>query len=162
MRIALDAAHPDKASAVRHAVADVATAIQAKAAAASRNYAAAQAVVEQLCAVGKLTEGDVEAFAHAKKFEETAAGLAVLAGLPIDMIERAMVQDREGVLIVAKASGLNWSTVKAILLLCADKGGMSPQAIEQCRELFDKLKRETARQVIAFQQKRPARPVPGA
>ena len=50
---------------------------------------------------------------------------------------------------------------RSILLLCADKGGMSPQAIEQCRELFNKLKRETARQVIAFQQKRRASPLPG-
>jgi hypothetical protein len=78
----------------------------------------------------------------------------MLSALPIDMIERAMVQDREGILIVAKASGLAWSTVKAILLLCADKGGISPQALEQCRELFNKLKRATAQQVIAFQQKR--------
>ena len=161
VRIALEAAHPDNASAIRHAVADVASAIQAKAAAASRDYAAAQAMIEQLRAAGKLTEGEIEAFAHARKFEETAAGLAVLAGLPIDMIERAMVQDREGVLIVAKASGLAWSTVKAILLLCADKGGISPQALEQCRELFNKLKRETAQQVIAFQQKRRATPLPG-
>ena len=161
VRIALEAAHPDNSSAIRHAVADVASAIQAKAAAGSRDYAAALAVVEQLRAAGKLTEGEVEAFAHARKFEETAAGLAVLAGLPIDMIERAMVQDREGVLIVAKASGLAWSTVKAILLLCADKGGISPRALEQCRELFNKLKRETAQQVIAFQQKRRASPLPG-
>jgi len=159
--MALEAAHPHNASEIRHAVADVATAIQVKAAAASRNYAAAQAAVEQLRAAGRLTEGEVEAFARAGKFEETAVGLALLASLPIDVIERAMVQDREGVLIVARASGLAWSTVKAILLLCADKGGISPQTLEQCRELFNKLKRETAQQVIAFQQNRRASALPG-
>src|SRR5450759_398053 len=134
VRIALEAAHPDNSSAIRHAVADVANTIQAKAAAASRDYAAALVLVESLRASGRLSEGDVEAFARAGKFEETAVALAMLTALPIDMIERAMVQDREGVLIVAKASGLAWSTVKAILLLCADKGGMSAQALEQCRE----------------------------
>ncbi len=156
VRIALEATDPNKAKEIRSAVADVAAAIQVEAAAASRNYAAAQAVVEGLRAAGKLTEAEVEAFAHAGKFEETAVGLALLTGLPIDVIERAMVQDREGVLIVAKASGLSWSTVKAVLLLCADKGGLSPQHLEQCRMLFHKLKRETAQQVIAFQQKRQA------
>jgi hypothetical protein len=77
------------------------------------------------------------------------------------MIERAMVQDREGILIVAKGSGLAWATVKAVLLLCADKGGMSAQALEQCRTVFNKLKRETAQQVIAFQQKRQTGLSPG-
>jgi hypothetical protein len=60
------------------------------------------------------------------------------------------------VLIVAKASGLSWPTVKAVLHLCAGKGGISPQALEQCRELFNKLKPETAREVISFQRKRHA------
>lgn len=156
VRIALESANPQNAGAIRHAVADVAAAIQVKAAAASRNYAVAQATVEQLKAVGKLTEAEVEAFAHARKFEETAAGLAVLADLPIDVIERSMVQDREGILIVAKASGLTWPTVKAILLLCAGKGGIPSQTLEQYRELFKKFRRETALQVIAFQRKRQA------
>jgi uncharacterized protein (DUF2336 family) len=160
--IALEAAHPHNATEIRHAVADVASAIQAKAAAASRNYTAALVLVESLRASGRLTEGDVEAFARAGKFEETAVALAMLSALPIDMIERAMVQDREeAVLIIAKASGLAWATVKAVLLLCADKGGMSAQALEQCRTVFNKLKRETAQQVIAFQQKRRASPLPG-
>ena len=156
VRIALETANPDKAKEIRHAVADVAAAIQVDAAAHSRNYAHAQAAVEAMRAAGKLTEQAVENFAHAKKFEETAVGLALLAGLPIDMIERAMVQDREGVLIVAKASGLSWPTVKAVLLLCAGEGGLSPQALDQCRTVFNKLKRETAQQVITFQQKRQA------
>jgi len=157
VRIALEASHPLNVTEIRHAVADVTTAIQAKAAAASRNYTAARALVESLRASGQLTEGDIEAFARAGKFEETAVAIAMLSALPIDVIERAMVQDREEtILIVAKARGLSWATVKAVLLLCADKGGMSAHALEQCRTVFNKLKRETAQQVVAFQQKRQA------
>jgi uncharacterized protein (DUF2336 family) len=157
VRLALEAAHPHNVTEIRHAVAEAATAIQARAAAASHDYAAARAKVESLQASGRLAESDVEAFAHAGKFEETAIALAMLSALPVDVIERAMVQDREEtILIVAKASGLSWPTVKAVLLLCADKGGMSPYALEQCRTVFNKLKRETAQQVIAFQQKRQA------
>ena len=157
VRLALEAAHPQNTSEVRHVVAEVATAIQAKAAAASRDYAAAQALVESLRAAGRLSESDIEAFANARKFEETAASLAVMCNLPIDVVERAMVQDREEtILIVAKSIGLSWSTAKAVLLLCAGKRGMPASVLEQCRMVFNKLKRETALQVVRFQQARQA------
>lgn len=155
VRIALEAAHPENVIEVQHIVAEVATAIQAKAAAASRDYAAAQALVESLQASGQLTESGVEAFARSGKFEETAAALAVMCALPIDTVERAMAQDREQtILIVAKAIGLSWSTAKAILQLCAGKRGMAAHTIEQARTVFNNLKRETALQVIKFQKNR--------
>lgn len=155
VRVSLEAANPQHAKDVRHVVADVATAIQTKAAAASRNYATAQILVESLRASGRLAESDVESFARAGKFEETAVALAVMSALPIDMVERAMVLDREEtVLIVAKAINLSWPTAKAILLLCAGKGGMAADTLEQCRAMFNKLKRETAQQVIKFQRLR--------
>lgn len=155
VRIALEAAHPHNAGEVRHAVADVAAAIQAKAAAASYDYAKARALVESLQASGKLGERDVEAFARAGKFAETAVALAILCALPINIIERAMVQDREEtILIVVKAAGLSWPTAKAVLLLCAGKRGISRQGLEQCLAVFNRLKRETAQQVVEFQRRR--------
>jgi uncharacterized protein (DUF2336 family) len=155
VRLALEAAHPQNASEIQHVVAEVATAIQAKAAASSRDYVAARMLVESLRASGRLAESDVEAFARAGKFEETAAALAILCALPIDVIERAMVQDREEtILIVAKAIGLSWPTVKVVLRLCAGKRGVSAHTLEQCLTVFNKLKRETAQQVIEFQRKR--------
>ena len=160
VRIALETAHPENVDAIRHAVADVATAIQVDAGTHSRNYAQAQAMVGELHAAGRFGEQELVGFAQAKKFEETAVGLALLADIPIDMVERAMVQDREGVLILAKVCDLSWPTAKTILLLCADEGGISPQALDQCRALFNKLRRETAQQVVAFQLKRQAGELP--
>lgn len=155
VRIVLEAAHPENTSEVQNVVAEVAAAMQAKAAATSRNYAAAQAFVESMRASGQLTESDIEAFALAGKFEETAAALAILCALPIDVVERAMVQDREEtILIVAKASGLSWATAEAVLRLRGGQRGVSEQILEQSRTVFHKLKRETAIQVIRFQRKR--------
>jgi hypothetical protein len=83
-----------------------------------------------------------------------------MSGLPIDAVERAMVQDRsETILIVAKAIGLEWSTARAVLGLRAGKGGMSKHELDQCLAHFTRLKRETARQVVDFQRKRQ---MPGA
>lgn len=157
VRLALEAAHPEHAGEVRRVVADVASSIQSKAAATSRNYVAALALVESMHATGRLGEGDVVAFACDGKFEETAAALATLAHLPVDVIERAIVQDRqETILIVVKAIGLSWAAAKAVLLLRAGKGAMSEHMLRQSLEIFNRLKRETAQQVVEFQQKRQA------
>jgi uncharacterized protein (DUF2336 family) len=155
VRLTLEAAHPHNASEIQHVVAEVATAIQAEAAAASRDFVKAQALVESLRASRGLGEGDVAGFARAGKFEETAVALASLCALSIDVIERAMVQDREEtILIVMKAIELSWPTAKAVLLLCAGQHGLSPNALEQRRAVFNRLNRTTAQQVVEFQRKR--------
>ena len=106
VRIALEGAHPEHAGEIQQVVAKVATAIQAKAAATSRDYAAARERVETLRASGKLGEGDLARFAQAGSFEDTAVVLATLSALPIDVVERVLVQDRaETILIVAKVDG---------------------------------------------------------
>lgn len=155
VRHKLATAHPEHTQEIQHVVAEAASGIQAQAATESRNYLAARTHVESLHAGGRLAETDIEAFARAGKFEETTVALAILCALPIDAVERAMVQERpETILIIAKAIGLSWLTAKAILLLRAGKRGMSPHALEQCMADFARLKRETAQQVIAFQLKR--------
>lgn len=155
VRLALQAAHPENVSDVRSVVGEVAAAIQTKAATASRDYRAAQALIESLRGSSKLAENDVATFAQTGKFEETAVALAIMCDLPVDVVERAMVQDREEtILIVAKAIGLSWPTAKAVLFLCAGKGGMAADTLEQCRSVYNNLKRETALQVVKFQKNR--------
>lgn len=155
VRAALEAAHPEIADEIRSAVGDVAAAIQEKAAATSRSYAAARKHVEALQAKRVLSDSDVASFATAGKFEETAVALAMMCALPIDVIERVMVQDlEETILIVAKAIGLSWSTVKAVLKLCAGKSGVSEQALGRSLAVFSRLKQETAQQVVEFQRKK--------
>jgi uncharacterized protein (DUF2336 family) len=162
VRLTLEAAHPGKASEIQRVVTEVATAIQTKAAAVSRDFAEARAVVDALRASRGLSEADVETFAQTGKFEETAVVLANLSALPIDLVERAMVQEREEtILLVMKAIGLSWSTAKTVLLLCAGEGGLSSNALEERRLLFNRLKQSTAQQVVEFQRKRQRPPSAG-
>jgi uncharacterized protein (DUF2336 family) len=157
VRMALEGAHPEHAGEIQHVVAKVTTAIQAKAVATSRDYAAARVRVETLRTSGRLGESDIAAFAQAGGFEDTAVALATLSALPLDVVERVLVQDRaETILIVAKAIELSWPTVRALLLLRAGKGGISPQALEQHMGNFMRLKRATALQAIEFLRKRQA------
>lgn len=155
VRTALEAEHPQFAENIRTAVADVAAAIQEKAAARSYSYAAARKHVEGLRAKRALGDSDVAAFANAGKFEETAVTLAMMCALPVDVIERVMVQDlEETILIVAKAIGLSWSTVKAVLRLCAGKNGVSEQSLGRSLAVFSKLKQDSAQQVVEFQRRK--------
>ena len=39
-------------------------------------------------------------------------------------------------------------------MLCAGRGGLGADTVESCRTIFNKMKPETAAQVIAFQRSR--------
>jgi uncharacterized protein (DUF2336 family) len=153
VRASLEAAHPEYKDRIQDAVAGIAATVQIRAAHASHDYAAAQALVGSLHAAGELTELKIEEFARARKFEETAAALATMSALPLQFVERAMLGDREdAIVIVAKAIGFSWRSAKALLLLCAGEAGMSERALEAHRANFERLKRPTAQKVIEFQR----------
>lgn len=155
VRMSLQASHPENMGDVERAVAEVATRIQTRAATASHDYRAAQALVGRLQVANKLTENTIENFARDGKFEETAAALSLVGQLPIDLVERAMVMEREeAILIVTKAVGLSWQTAKAVLLLCAGKGGIATDKLEKSQTIYNNMKRATAVQVLTYQRER--------
>ena len=148
----LAAEHPQLADTIQQAVSAAAARILDT---QTRDFDAARARVETLLAAGKLGENDVSAFATANKFEETIAALAALSGLPIGVVERAMVQARpEAVLVMAKAIDMSWPTAKAILRLRAGSRGISPGELEECAETYARLNTSTVRQIVDFQKKR--------
>jgi uncharacterized protein (DUF2336 family) len=155
VRTKLQAADPLMSDAIRNAVAEATAAIQSKTAVVSREYAAACARVKSLHAARQLNEDTIAAMAEADQFEETTAALATLCELPIEVVERAMVQARaEAVMIIAKAIGLSWPTLKALLKLRAGPRGISAQELEGCLGTYARLKRTTAEQIVTFQRKR--------
>lgn len=155
VRMSLQAAHPENIGEVDRIVAEVATRMQTRAATASHDYRSAQAMVGRLQAANKLTETVVESYARDGKFEETAAALSLMGQLPIDLVERAMVGEREEtVLIVAKAVGLSWQTARAVLQLCAGKTSIAAERLESSRSVYNSMKRETAVQVLDHQRGR--------
>lgn len=152
VRAKLTEANPAIAALVDLAVSEAAQQFQASTASVSRNFQAAQALVHDLNASGRLTEAEVESFARRHRFEETAAALAALCRLPVEAVERALVQDRpEALMMMTKSLGFDWQTVKTILQI---KGAVPALQLEQCLETFSRLKPATARQVVDFQRKR--------
>lgn len=155
VRRILEQADPLAADAIRAAVAEATSYVQAMTNKVSRNYEVAQARVDTLQAAGELNESAIASFAKERKVEEATVALARLCDMPLEAVETALAGDRpETILILGKAVGLTWNTVKAVLALRRNGQGVSPQTLENCLGTFSRMKPATARQVLAFQRKR--------
>jgi uncharacterized protein (DUF2336 family) len=151
VRARLEAAQPRLAGDVPAAVREATWRARSASAAVTRETAIAHALVKSLYDDGRLDEQQVAAFADAGKFDETNAAIAALANVPVEVAETMMVESRaEGVLILAKVSGMSWSTVKAIINLRDDLGGTDRTNLETCRQTYERLRTSTAQQVLRF------------
>ncbi len=120
-----------------------------------RDYRAAQRTILSLDRAKRLDEPALAAFCAQNKYEETVAGLAALAKVPIKIVDRLMSGDRpDPVLILCKAANLKWATVKAIILLRPDTGGTSSQGLDAAFANYGQLSASTAHRVVRFWQVR--------
>jgi uncharacterized protein (DUF2336 family) len=150
VRQKLAAADPAAAGAIRDVIAEIDGSIRAASRRASTDYAAARVEVEALHQAGRLGETEVYAFADARKFEETAVALSLVTGAPIDLVERAMLDDNPDMaVILSKVAGYSWSTAQCILLRAANRA-LSVQDLDRALSGFSRLKPGTARSIIAF------------
>jgi uncharacterized protein (DUF2336 family) len=145
-------ARPETQAEIRRVLAKVTDEVAAKA--APRNYTAALAAVRALHKERKLTEADVADYANAGKYEETIAALATVCAVPVEVVDRLMSGERaDPVLILARAAGFGWPTVKAIIN--ARPGAKaSSQTIDASFENFERLTAATAQRVVRFWQVR--------
>ena len=79
----------------------------------------------------ELGEPELVDFAKDKKFEETVAALSLLCGVPIETADRLMAGDRpDPILILCKAAGYGWDTVRAIIMSRPSAKGTSSQSLD--------------------------------
>ena len=78
--------------------------------------------------------------------------LSVLACCPIEMAERAILNENPGVVqVIAKAAGCSWATVKALLLMKAADRRMSEVGPRSgARKLSSGSRSRTAKRVLEF------------
>jgi uncharacterized protein (DUF2336 family) len=145
-------AKPATQAEIRKVLAKVTDEVAAKA--APRNYTAALGAVRALHKERKLTEADIVEYANSGRYEETIAALATLCAVPVEVVDRLMSGERaDPVLILARAAGFGWPTVKAIM--CARPGGKpSAQVLDDSFANFERLTAATAQRVVRFWQVR--------
>jgi uncharacterized protein (DUF2336 family) len=145
------AANPQFADAVQGAVTEVVDDINLEVRNKSRDHAKEKRKVRRRKYWKELGEADVHAAARTQNFEKAVMALSVLAGCPIEMAERAVLNENPGVVqVVAKAAGCTWATVKSLLLMTAADRRMSRVDLDRVRENYERLETRTAKRVLEF------------
>jgi len=151
----LEAANPQFAGAVHDTITEVVAKLRSELRNASADHATARAQVQRLHQLGRLGEADIYDFARERKFEQTTVALSLLCGVPVDAVERALLDENaDMVLILMRAAQCSWTTAKAILLMQAADRGIAAQDLDRALRSFQRLGTETARRVLEFYQLR--------
>ena len=151
VRAKLEAANPQAVAAIRDTVDEVAAGLQQEVRETSQRYAAALRDANRCFNAQSFTEASVHAPAHAQEFTRTAIALAKLGRFPVDLVERALIDKGEDmILILAKAAGCSWTTVKELLLMYVAERNPRPDELTRTFERYTKLTQEAARQIVDF------------
>lgn len=140
---------------VRAAVCDVLVKVSKEVGArvGPRDYRPAQREVLLLHRAGQLNETTVASFCNPDRYEHMVVALAALAKVPIEVVDRLMCGDRpDTILILCKAVGLSWATVKAIIMARQDGGGTSSYGLDTAFDNYGRLSTSTAHRVVRFWQ----------
>ena len=149
VRSKLQTERPDRKADIQRVVDDVTARIERQAALHPQNLAAAQVLVESLNQAGKLNGEQLESFAKANRLEETVAALAIMTGVPINVVDRKLFDEFVAFLIVlARAIDLSWRTTLKLLDLGARHRRCTAREIDDGLSDFQNLKRRTALQIL--------------
>jgi len=155
VRARLAAANPQSEDDITSAVKEIALRASNERGALSPETAAAHELVRLLHADGRLDEEQIATFAEAGKFDETNAAIAMMANVPVSTVENMMIESRsEGMMILAKVTGLSWPTLKLILSMRDTLSGSDLKNINEYRESYEMLRATTAQQVLRFHRMR--------
>jgi uncharacterized protein (DUF2336 family) len=122
----------------------------------ARDFVPAQRRVLMLYREGRLNESELLGFAKAHQYEESVAALSALSGVGIATLDRLIAGDRhDPILILGKTIGLEWATVRALILLRLGPHRVAaPADIEAARLNFARLVPMTAERVVYFWRSR--------
>jgi Uncharacterised protein conserved in bacteria (DUF2336) len=136
-------------------VTDVAGALQSKLGPVSRGYFVAKKLVTTQHQQGNLNENSISGYARTHRIEEVTIGLSLLCSLPVDVIERALMdRNRETLLILAKALDFSWDTSMALLFLGAKDHRITANDLKDLEHEFGHLNVATSRSIVEFYQSR--------
>jgi uncharacterized protein (DUF2336 family) len=155
VRTKLEAANPHAAGAIKHTIDEVATAMQREAREASQEFSDAARNVKRRHNADGITEANIHTPAHAQEFERTVAALAKFGHFPVDLVERALLDEGDDmILILAKAAGCSWTTVRELLSMYAAKRRLDTEGLSQACDRYKRLSQQTARNIVAVHEQR--------
>jgi uncharacterized protein DUF2336 len=120
-----------------------------------RDVAAIHASVERLHSERQLDDEQLRSFAEDGLLEEIRIGLSLISDLPLSLIDQALRQESgEMLLVIARATGLAWSTVERILRLPIWRRPATAGEIRHCLGRYERLGQATASDIMRFYKTR--------
>jgi uncharacterized protein (DUF2336 family) len=151
----LERERPDLVGHIQNSVADITGTLHSKFGPASKSYFTAKKAVAAQHQYGNLNENSILEYARSHKIDEATVGLSLLCSLPVDVVERALVDgNREMTLILAKALDFAWETAMSLLFLGAKDHRISTRDLDNMRNEFANLNTEASLSVLRFYQSR--------
>jgi uncharacterized protein (DUF2336 family) len=146
----LDVVRPDRQAAIARAMNELSGLPEP--AENKRDYAPAQRKVLAMHVANELNETVLLGFAKSLRFEDSIAALAAMSGVKIATLDRLISGDRlDPILIVGKTIGLDWATVRALILLRLGPHRMPASSdLENTRLNFARLMPSAAERVVDF------------
>jgi uncharacterized protein (DUF2336 family) len=145
-----DLVKPERQNAIKQAVADITG--MSERFDSKRDFVPAQRAILALHEAGNLNEAALLGFARTHHYEESIAALSAMSGVKISALDNLISSDRyDPILILGKTIGLEWATVRALILLRLGPNRVpAPSDIETARVNFAKLMPSTAERVVGF------------
>jgi uncharacterized protein (DUF2336 family) len=155
VRKRLESERPEMMEEIGASVVDVAGELQSKFGPVSRSYFVAKRVVTTQHRNGNLNEASIAGYALSHKLEEVTIGLSLLCALPVDVIERVLVnRDQQMLLVLAKALSFSWQTTMALLFVVAKDHRITARDLSDLEREFGRLNVATSRSILKFYQSR--------
>jgi len=121
----------------------------------ARDSDAIRASVGELHQDGQLDDEQIRSFAEDGQLEEVRVALSLVGGLPASFIDQALSQESgEMLLVIARAVGLSWATIKSILRLPIWRRPATANELGSCLARFERLDRSTAADIMRFYKAR--------
>ena len=151
----LEQERPDLAGLIQTSVTDLAGALHSKFGPASKDYFQAKRTVALQYQHGNLNEKSILEYALSHKIEDVAVGLSLLCSLPVEVVERALLDtNSELTLVLAKALNFSWETAMSLLFLGAKDHRISTGQLDSMKREFARLNAEASQGVLRFYRSR--------
>jgi uncharacterized protein (DUF2336 family) len=152
VRTKLRASHPRLSELIEETVAEVAQRIERK----LRENPVLPTVNEgEPHKIDNIKDLKLRQVAQSGALNDLKLTLAKVCQMPVVFVENAMQQRRsEALLLLTKAHGISWSTVKMILERRAEHGLIPYNEIAQCRLGFERIEPKTAQHILSFYRMR--------
>jgi len=155
VRARLEAEFPHADREIRRSVENAAIHVARRHEAEARDLEAVRASLERLHQEGQLDDEQIRSFAEDGLLGEVKAALSLISDLPASFVDKALGQESGEILsVIARAIGLSWATVRAILQLPIWKHPATPNEIRACLHRYEKLGRPTASEIMRFYKTR--------